>query len=305
MPKHSVAATVLLLAFAHRAGAEIQQIGPFEGDLFEGFESYGLTFEPELDVFAGQVTLSGTSGSPAIYVVASSTIEGRTVFPHSGGWLGGGGEPVDWLFHIPATKFGGYFATNSNAPDAVADFFDLDDNLIESLIVSIPGDDQSWLWNGWMSDVPVKRIRITGNGINNGFIDYDDMQLTPVPEPTSLALLALAAGALFRRRIKSSSAELVYEKPPTTSGPSPCGRTRSVLANRSVFRYLPHHRVHPRPTATVATAAKGSLRQVRVKPYRQRSRPLPGVRHAGVMDLCRLRSLAENPTTISGLMVSP
>ncbi len=207
MSKYSVAAAVLMLAFVHRAGAGIQEIEPFKGDLFEGFESYGLTFEPELDVFAGQVTLSGTSGVPAIYVVASSNIGGGTVFPYSGGWLGGGGEPVDWLFHTPAMQFGGYFATNSKAPDAVADFFDIDDELIESLIVSISGDDQSWQWNGWMSDVPVKRIRITGNGINNGFIDYDDMQLTPVPEPTSLALLALAAGALFRRRTESSTAK--------------------------------------------------------------------------------------------------
>lgn len=179
-------APLLLLALTNATVAQIQEIGPFEGELFEGFESFGLTFVPALDVFEDAVTLSGTTGPPAVFVVGSSTVGGVTVLPHSGSALGGCGEPADWIFHTPAGMFGGYFATNSGADDATADFFDPQDNLIASLTVNFPGQEKvAWVWNGWVSDIPIKRIRITGNGINNGFVDYDDMQLTLATGPPS------------------------------------------------------------------------------------------------------------------------
>ncbi len=157
---------------------QVEEVEPFEGELSEGFESFGLTFETEIELFGGAALLRGTSGPPAVFVVSSSSIaDSPRVFARTGSWFGGIGEPSDWIFATPVRMFGGYFATNSGAADALAEFFDAGDNLIASEVISIPND-QTWTWSGWTSAVPIKRIRMTGNGINRGFIDFDDMELS-------------------------------------------------------------------------------------------------------------------------------
>ena len=203
-------AVVLLISYPTSANAQISAVEPFEGKLSEGFESFGLTFDVAIDVFSGAAILSGTSGIPAVFVVGSSSLGGGPrVFPHTGSWLGGGGEPVDWIFDTPVFKFGGYFATNSEAADAVADFFDDQDELIASVVVTIDGENQTWVWNGWESIVPVKRIRITGNGINSGFIDYDDMELSftapQVPAASGWTMLILTLSLVTVLSVKFGS----------------------------------------------------------------------------------------------------
>ena len=208
MKRSLLSTAVLLCAFATVAPAQIQEIEPFKGEHTEDFESFGLTFETQLDLFGGEAVLSGTTGVLAVFVVPGSSIGGSpSVSPHTGGWFGGGGEPVNWIFDTPVHQFGGYFATNSGASDAIADFFDPNDNLIDSRVVSVPND-QSWHWNGWTSTLPIKRIAITGNGSNQGFVDYDDMQLShaspEVPTMSQWAIVSMAVLFLTAITIKFS-----------------------------------------------------------------------------------------------------
>ena len=104
-----------------------------------------------------------------------------------------------WEFNTPALKFGGYFATNSGADDATVDFYDENEQFIGSMVATIPND-QTWVWNGRESSTPIARMVVTGNGAGSAMIDYDDMELVVVPEPSGLALMALAGLALRRRR---------------------------------------------------------------------------------------------------------
>lgn len=59
-----------------------------------------------------------------------------------------------------------------------------------------------WTWNGWQSDVPIGRIVVTGNGIVNGFLWYENVQIDfAVPGPGGGAvLLIFAAVCRFRCR---------------------------------------------------------------------------------------------------------
>jgi hypothetical protein len=111
-----------------------------------------------------------------------------------GSWV-----PLEWEFDLPARKFGGFFATNSGADDATAYFYDADENLLAALTVTAPADN-TWVWNGWESDTPISRIEVIGNGVGSAFIDYDDMELTPIPAPGVFPALALSAPLLRCRR---------------------------------------------------------------------------------------------------------
>lgn len=213
MPRNcfAVAVAVLLLAFTGVASAQIEEIGPFEGDMFDGFETYGQLFEEEIDFFEGEVTVGTTFDGPGVFVLRSSRLNDVTVFPHSGGWLMGIGAPGIWEFHTPVQQFGGYFATNSEGADATVEFFDAEGNLIDTLIAEIDAEKPNWTWNGWSSDIPIARMEITGNGTNRGFIDFDDMWITfpagpPPAVPTAsqwaltlLALCVLTAGVFALR----------------------------------------------------------------------------------------------------------
>ena len=187
------------------ANAEvIVPIGPFTGDLSEGFETQPPgQFDVFLDVFGGQGIVQTVNGNAAIIVASSWSFFG-TVFPYGGSYfMGSAGPAVEWIFSVPALSFGGYFTTNSGVNDAVASFFDANGVPMGSLPVTAPANN-SWVWNGWTvigGGPGIGRVVIDGlNPYGGGFIMHDDMEYTKIPAPGVLGLFAIGLGMARRRR---------------------------------------------------------------------------------------------------------
>jgi hypothetical protein len=199
-------AIVLVLINGVATGA-INQIGPFEGVRSEGFEGMetGPNYVSQLSVLGGGGIVRTVDGAPAIIVAIGWEGEG-IVWPHGDRlFMGSSQGAVEWVFDTPAQRFGGYFATVMNVSDATALFYDADGNLLDSLSVSVPASPwvRSWTWNGWEStDANIKRVQIIGNFGLGGFIMQDDMQFTPVPEPSVMTLLSVAGGMITFRRYR-------------------------------------------------------------------------------------------------------
>jgi hypothetical protein len=188
----------LLAPAASRAGG-IMPIGPFVGANSENFDNTGVDGATQtLNVFGGLAAIVNLTAGGALKVERSSSLDGVLQVPRSDPWMVGQLGIAEWDFARPISEFGGYFANNSRFNDAVVDFYDPSGSLIGTLTATIPDTALTWTWNGWQSDTPIGRIVITGNdaGFLNGFIWYDDFQLTvapaSVPEPASWALLATA-----------------------------------------------------------------------------------------------------------------
>jgi hypothetical protein len=189
----------LIAPIAARAGG-IVAIDPFVGTSSENFDNTGVEGATQtLNVFGGLATIQNLTSGGALKVELSSSLDGVQEFPRSTPWMVGQLGIARWTFATPVSEFGGYFANNSRFPDAVIDFFDRGGSLIGELSATVPDAALTWTWNGWRSDTPIGSIVMTGNdvGFLNGFIWYDDFQLTvasaAVPEPASWALLATAS----------------------------------------------------------------------------------------------------------------
>ncbi len=193
----SLTMSLLLFLTGNSVNAQVQPVGPFEGERSDGFETYGMLFEQSIDFFEDAVTVSTTFPGPSVFVLFSSTFNSVTVTPHTGGWFMGVGAPAIWNFHTPVQKFGGYFATNSGGADATVEFFDTNDDLIATTIARINVISPSWTWNGWTSSVPIARIKMTGNGTGGGFIDFDDAQLTFADEPQPPQAVPFASAGAY------------------------------------------------------------------------------------------------------------
>ena len=187
-------------------------IGPFTGDRSENFSSFqgGGGGFLSLDIFGDAVTLFNLTDGGAIKIEFQSTLiyqgQSDTVVPRSQPVFMGQLGTMEWQFHQPVSKFGGYFENNSFADNVNFQFFDANDNLIADAVGTTLWASNQWTWNGWESDVPIYRAVSTGNNnaLLNGFIWYDDMQIqfATIPEPTQFAGLGLAVlcGILVRRR---------------------------------------------------------------------------------------------------------
>ena len=58
-----------------------------------------------------------------------------------------------------------------------------------------------YTWNGWIADFPITHIRVSSAGILEGFLGYDDLQVTfYVPTPGGLVLLLAPFVTMPRRR---------------------------------------------------------------------------------------------------------
>ena len=201
MIRRLMTCSLLLAVLWHlpAARADIIPIGPFQGALSDDFNSYSPGFIQQQSIMGNAGTVLNLTQGGSLLLAFSSSLGGRLVLPHSPPLMLGQLGISEWEFKDPLVRFDGYFANNSRFDDARVDFFDVNGRLIDSLTATVPvtqfpGD---WTWNGWQSDVPIKRFVVTGNDAEffNGFIWFDDVQATPavaVPEPSSLVCLGLS-----------------------------------------------------------------------------------------------------------------
>ena len=198
----AVLALFVLLTLAAAAPGAVSVIGPFAGDLSDTFDQYSsVNAVQQLSVFNGAGVIRNLSAGGAIKIEFASQFNGDLVVPISGMMMGQLGI-ADWVFTTPAARFGGYWENNSGASDATVSFFDATDNLVGTAVASVPVSGQQWVWNGWESDVPFVRMHVVGNGVINGFIWYENVQLARVPEPSGAGAALAGGGTLLvgRRR---------------------------------------------------------------------------------------------------------
>jgi MYXO-CTERM domain-containing protein len=111
---------------------------------------------------------------------------------------------AQWKFSQPVSDFGAWFENNSGADDATVSFYDAQHVLVGQVTAAIPFG-ETWKWNGWHSDTPFVRMVVSGNGVDNGFLWYENVQVNAaVPGPGSLAMLGLAMLPNRRRRRPAS-----------------------------------------------------------------------------------------------------
>ena len=191
---------VTFLVTCNSAIADITAIGPFTGSASDTFNQYNEVMAVQtLDVFGGLGTISNLAEDGAMKVEFSSNFGGDQVWPISGMMMGqlGIGQ---WDFNTPVTRFGGWWENNSGADDATLEFYDVNNVLIGEMIANVSVSAQQWQWNGWESDTPISRIVVTGNGIINGFLWYENMQIDVVPTPSVIAFFGIAAICKRRKR---------------------------------------------------------------------------------------------------------
>ena len=202
---HRLAAPLALAAIAILANsssaATLTPIGPFTGDFSDDFNRFSNVQAVQvLDVFSNHGVIRNLTSGGAIKVEFSSQLNGDLVVPISGLMMGQLGI-ARWEFNEPVSRFGGWWENNSGADDATATFFDSQGNSLGSMIARDPVQAQTWTWNGWESDVPVKSIQVVGNGLINGFIWYDNVQMTlAVPEPGAIGAMTVASLWLCSRK---------------------------------------------------------------------------------------------------------
>jgi hypothetical protein len=194
---------LLTIGVTSSALATITSVGPFTGTLHENFDEFPTdTAVRFLDLFNNQarITVEGTSNS--IKLEFSSSLGGDLVTPMSRLMCGQLGI-ADWTFTTPVTRFGGYWENNSHADDATAEFFDANGVLFDTRVVPVSTSLQQWQWNGWdFGDTPVSKIRVTGNGLINGFIWYENMELVQVTPEPGVCAIVVAPLMLLARRVR-------------------------------------------------------------------------------------------------------
>jgi hypothetical protein len=179
--KATLFALLVAGALSAAATAQIVPVGPFTGNLQDGFETQtAFQFTPCIvpDIFQGAGQLCD-SNNQAAHVTSGWGFQ-CTIFPHSGGRLSASaGAYYIMTFNQDVSQFGGYWGVNSGYPDATLDFYDINNNLIGSVTATIPAD-CSWNWGGWQTNgAAIRRIDIKGlNPYGGGFVDMDDMELT-------------------------------------------------------------------------------------------------------------------------------
>src|SRR4030042_6051166 len=192
-PSFLLAGLVLtILVCVSATAAAIEPLGPFSGKFSEGFETQQDSFVTELPVFAGEATVRNLFDGPYLHISGCWTGIGVVCARSGICFMGSVGGGVEWIFDVPAGRFGGYFTVLDLLPNtegAVAYFYDVNDNLLAQMDVNAPYS--TWIWNGWLSDVPIKRVEIIGLGSSGwltlgGFVLHDDMEYTPFGEPGTI-----------------------------------------------------------------------------------------------------------------------
>ncbi|MEO6709920.1 MAG: hypothetical protein ABI054_09775, partial [Planctomycetota bacterium] len=146
--KFLFASSIAVLSAA--ASAQIVTTGPFTGQQSDGFETQtagvfstcilGRVFNNTADLCDPMGNSAHITGGWGFFC---------SIGPHGGTRLfGSAGGPAEYTFDSPATKFGGFFGTNSGTADATVEFYDISNNLISTATATIPAN-CSWTWNGW------------------------------------------------------------------------------------------------------------------------------------------------------------
>ena len=164
------------------AEPEVTPSPPFVGDAADTFNQHnGVMATQSLGVCSGAGVLNNLTSGGAIKVEFSSTFGDDLVSPISdmmAGQLGVG----QWHFTKPLTAFGAWWENNGGADDATVRFYDARGVLLDTVIASVPAAAQAWTWNGWTSNTPFTRVEVTGNGVLNGFLWYENVQVTFAPD---------------------------------------------------------------------------------------------------------------------------
>ncbi len=190
-------------------GAVVDLPGPFEAEYSEDFSGFSYGSYNSIDVF-------GSSGARLCYEAglenkvrtASSLVSGAyAVNPRSGPVFAGSlGGMLTWVFEDEnlAMMFGGYFnvlKVPGNGPNATAYFYNTDEQVIAVEHIFAPYS--SWRFNGWEFDMPIKKILVIGNPIeepvSGGYVMFDDMIYSTVPEPGCIGFVL--CGMLYLKRM--------------------------------------------------------------------------------------------------------
>lgn len=192
--------SALLLAAPSVAIGNVVPIGPFTGDYSEPLNQPFTLIAASIDIFDGAASLNSHDyETTLIHLIISSTFGGVQVTPHTGSRILGFTQgPGIFDFEEPARRFGAYWNNNSGTANAIVEFFDVGGNLVDTQQAVVPLG--VWTWNGWESDVPISSIRVTGFGVLDGFLWFDDLEMSVFPAPGGLALFALGLMMGGRRR---------------------------------------------------------------------------------------------------------
>ena len=160
--------------------AQVQPIGPFVGDLQEGFETQSTQQAGACvaeRIFSDQADLCGWLGQT---ITISTGLPGGPQ-PRSGQQMFHTPVLVEIAFDRPVQRFGGWFASQWVAGAGTAWMYDAGDNLIAAVPFRLNSCAPAcaWVWNGWQVYGPgVARILLdtpTGTG---GHFELDDLELT-------------------------------------------------------------------------------------------------------------------------------
>ena len=151
-------------------------VGPFTGDLQEGFDGLPGGFLPSHPVFGGVGEMFSTGGSMHTttgwsFICVIRPFEGTRLAASAGGF-------VRYVFNEEVSAFGGYFGSNADLapPNGTARFFDAGGGLVGSAPIELLGD-CAWNWNGWEFSTGITTIEIEGALFGGAFVMMDAMEL--------------------------------------------------------------------------------------------------------------------------------
>jgi len=178
------AALTASIAPTERAAAEVTPIGSFVGDKSDPLNYPFTLIAASIDIFGGAGRLhSYNDVATAIHLLLSSSLGGDLVSPHSGTKVLGFTTGPGWFeFDEPVVRFGAWWNNNSGDDGALVEFFDASGTPIATATATAPAAGNVWVWNAWESDIPIGSIRVTGFGLLDGFIWFDDLQIA-YPKP--------------------------------------------------------------------------------------------------------------------------
>jgi len=185
------------------ANASITETGEFTGDLTETFEAIAAPggLPGPVDIFGGAATVNDNLANTLVIAtsVASADSDWVSLLPYDGFLMGL--VPTGWAtfeFDTPVTQFGGYFGSAAIHSGGGVTFFDANGDSIGSASFDVPV--LEWTWFGWESEVPIASMIIRASENPSAPLVFDNLQMTMVPAPGALALLACGLFAARRRR---------------------------------------------------------------------------------------------------------